>query len=71
LERLLWNRLGHSPWNGDKRQVAAFAARALSDLYRGRLHNHARAEVMGHLADLLSQPPDPRAKASSGQDDPA
>ena len=56
LERILWKRLSHTPWEGDQRPVAAAAAKALAEVYRARLHNRPRALVLARIAAQLQSP---------------
>ncbi len=53
LEKILWRRLAHLPWDDAHAPAARAAAVALAGLYQGKLRDRARAEVLRRLAERL------------------
>jgi hypothetical protein len=53
LEKILWRRLAHLPWDDTHAAAARAAAVALAGLYQGKLRDRARAEVLRRLAERL------------------
>ncbi|HVY47060.1 MAG TPA: hypothetical protein VHB21_14330 [Minicystis sp.] len=53
LEKMLWRRLDHVPWDAEHAAAARAAAVALAGLYEGKLRDRARAQVMRRMADRI------------------
>lgn len=46
LERILWRRLSQLGWYGDERPVVMLLVRTLAELYRVKLRDRAKAQVL-------------------------
>jgi hypothetical protein len=53
LEKIIWRRLAHLPWDDAHAAAVRAAAVALAGLYEGKLHDRARAEVLRRLAERI------------------
>jgi hypothetical protein len=65
LEKILWRRLGHLPWDDAHRPVLLAIAAGLRGLYERERRDAARAAVFRRLEDTFQQrvpaePPEPR-----------
>jgi hypothetical protein len=56
LEKLLWRRLGGTPWEGPSRPAAVAALTELAAVYAGPLRNRSRASAISHALAALGQP---------------
>lgn len=52
LEKILWRKLAHVPWDDEHRDVVRAAAAGLAHVYQGELRDGSRAEAMQKLARL-------------------